>query len=448
MLEESKYKSFQKLENFNDARRLAYWITGIVSFILIFFAVAPWTQTVSGKGKITTLRPEQQPHTINSVISGKIEKWFVIEGQHVKKGDTLAFISEVKAEYFNPDLLQNIESQLQNKQESQQAYASKVNALNQNIASMNQEYELKRKSLTNKISLYRNKVVSDSANLVAQNQNFTIEKVRFLRADSLFKMGIKSRKDFESAQLKFQAAENYLIASQNKLEMSRTELVNAQIDFDNYLNEFNGKVSKAQSDRFSVVSDLNNAEKEINELQNKLAGTAVRQGNYYVKALQDSYVFKTYKKGLGEIVKEGEPIISMIPAIHDLAVELYIKPMDIALIKIGERNRLVFDGWPSMIVSGWPGFSFGVFSGEVYAIDRSISQGGMYRVLIIPDSKDVEWPEQLLLGSGVNGLFLLNDVPVWYEVWRQINGFPPDYYDGGKSSYQLDEEIDNKYHTK
>jgi len=25
-------------------------------------------------------------------------------------------------------------------------------------------------------------------------------------------------------------------------------------------------------------------------------------------------------------------------------------------------------------------------------------------------------------------MVLLKDVPIWYELWRQINGFPPDYY--------------------
>jgi hypothetical protein len=32
------------------------------------------------------------------------------------------------------------------------------------------------------------------------------------------------------------------------------------------------------------------------------------------------------------------------------------------------------------------------------------------------------------MGTGANGLSLLNDVPVWYELWRNINSFPPDYY--------------------
>ena len=34
----------------------------------------------------------------------------------------------------------------------------------------------------------------------------------------------------------------------------------------------------------------------------------------------------------------------------------------------------------------------------------------------------------LKTGTGARGFALLNTVPVWYELWRQINGFPPDYY--------------------
>ena len=125
-----------------------------------------------------------------------------------------------------------------------------------------------------------------------------------------------------------------------------------------------------------------------------------------------------------------------------------MKPIDIPLIKIGEKNRIIFDGWPSLVFSGWPNTSFGSFGGEVYAIDRNISTNGLYRVLVIPDETKEEWPPLLKLGSAARGIFLLNDVKIWYEMWRQINGFPPEYYDGNKSKYKLDEGIDKKYHTK
>ena len=55
----------------------------------------PWTQNITAKGQVTTLRLNQRPQTIQSPIPGKIEKWFVQEGDFVKMGDTILEISEI-----------------------------------------------------------------------------------------------------------------------------------------------------------------------------------------------------------------------------------------------------------------------------------------------------------------------------------------------------------------
>ena len=61
----------------------------VIGLLILFL---PWTQTVSGKGSLTTLKPDQRPQTIQSPIPGKIEKWFVSEGDYVNKGDTIIHI--------------------------------------------------------------------------------------------------------------------------------------------------------------------------------------------------------------------------------------------------------------------------------------------------------------------------------------------------------------------
>lgn len=449
MIDEDKFISFQKVKSDRGNFKLGIWVLSIFGALLIFIIFVPWTQNVRGTGKVTTLRPEQQPHAINSLISGRIEKWYVIEGEHVKKGDTLAKISEVKTEYFNPDLIENMRAQYLAKSASADAYKGKINALGDNMKAITSEFRLNNEQYFNKIDQKKAKVTSDSANYEAQKVNLSIAETQLKRTDSLVKMGIKSTKDLETAQIKFQKENNYLIGSQNKLISSRNELVNAKLEYQNYTNSYNVKMSKAQSDQFTAISNYQNALKETGELQNKTTNLTIRNNNYYIVSPQNSFVLETYKKGVGEIVKEGDPLVSLIPDEHDLAVEINIKPMDIPLIKLGERNRIIFDGWPSLVFSGWPNTAFGSFGGKVYAIDRNINKKGKYRVLVIPDEKEENWPEQLKLGSGASGIFLLNDVPVWYELWRNINGFPPEYYDGAKSKYQLDDkEIDEKYHTK
>jgi hypothetical protein len=89
---------------------------------------------------------------------------------------------------------------------------------------------------------------------------------------------------------------------------------------------------------------------------------------------------------------------------------------------------LRFDGWPAILISGWPAASTGIFTGEIIAIDQFISDNGAYRLLIGPSAIEKSWPERLRVGTGANSFMLLNDVPLWYEIWRQLNGFPPDFY--------------------
>ncbi|MBK7911858.1 hypothetical protein [Candidatus Pollutiaquabacter sp.] len=62
----------------------------------------------------------------------------------------------------------------------------------------------------------------------------------------------------------------------------------------------------------------------------------------------------------------------------------------------------------------------------VAVIDNFDTQG-KYRILVVPDPDDTPWPEQIRGGSGTFGWIMLKDVPIWYELWRQFNGFPPDY---------------------
>ena len=132
--------------------------------------------------------------------------------------------------------------------------------------------------------------------------------------------------------------------------------------------------------------------------------------------------------GLGETVKEGDALVSVMPASPELAVELYVRPMDMPLMAKGQKVRFVFDGWPSIVFSGWPNTSYGTFGGKVVAIDNFISPNGKYRILVGPDPDDRPWPNALRVGGGSVGFALMKDVRIWYELWRQINGFPPDLY--------------------
>ena len=111
-----------------------------------------------------------------------------------------------------------------------------------------------------------------------------------------------------------------------------------------------------------------------------------------------------------------------------MAVETFVDPIDLPLVHKGEHVRIWFDGWPTIVFSGWPNLSYGTFGGTIVAVENFISDNGKYRVLIAQDPKDQPWPKQLSVGAGAQTLALLENVPIWYELWRKINGFPANYY--------------------
>ncbi|MEX0883180.1 MAG: HlyD family efflux transporter periplasmic adaptor subunit, partial [Cyclobacteriaceae bacterium] len=182
------------------------------------------------------------------------------------------------------------------------------------------------------------------------------------------------------------------------------------------------------ADKYTALSDQFNAEATVNKLENQLSNYTVRSGMYFILAPQSGYITKAIQVGIGETIKEGAEIISIMPQDYSLAVEMYVEPIDLPLITVGNKVRFIFDGWPAIVFSGWPEMSNGTFGGRVYAIDNFTSPNNLYRILVVPDPDEEPWPEALRLGSGADGIALLNDVPIWYEIWRQMNGFPPDYY--------------------
>lgn len=402
----------------------------LTSLLLIFFLFLflPWTQNIRSKGYVTALRPDQRPQTIHSVIAGRIEKWYVAEGSYVAKGDTIVRISEIKDEYFDSLLLPRTQLQLDAKNLSARSYGDKVSALKDQIEALKRNNILRLEQAQNKLRMAELKVESDSIKFQQAKVNFDIGKQQLERWESLFEEGLRSLTDLESRRLKFQDVNAKLIAAENDYLSSQNMLITAQLDLDAIDNDFKDKLAKAESEMFTAMSAQFDTEATATKLENQYSNYEARTNFRYILAPQNGYLAEAIKVGLGETIKEGEPILNIVPAEADLAVEMYIQPVDFPLIKVGNKVRFIFDGWPAIVFSGWPQISNGTFGGVVVAIDQFAGPTNQYRILVVEDPEEEAWPDALRIGSGADGIALLNDVPVWYEIWRQLNGFPADYY--------------------
>jgi adhesin transport system membrane fusion protein len=400
----------------------AFAILGVIVLFL------PWTQNITGRGNVTTLTPDQRPQTIQSQIPGRIESWFVREGDYVAKGDTIIQISEIKSEFFDPNLVERTGQQRDAKQQSVGSYGDKVKALERQVRALSNERLLKLEQSRNKLLQSNYRVQSDSIDLEAALTNKRIAQLQFDRTVTLQLEGFKAIRDVEDKRLKLQETEAKLISQQNKLLGSKNELINARVEISRVSSAYADKISKAQSDKFTAQSSQFDTEAQVSKLDNEYSNYQIRNDLLFIKAPYDGYINKAIRGGVGQTFKEGEGLVGMMPAKVDLAVETFVAPIDLPLLHIGEKVRVQFDGWPAIVFSGWPNISYGTYGAEVVAIENFISDNGKFRVLLAPDEEDHKWPKEIRAGSGAFTMALLEDVPIWFELWRQLNGFPPNYY--------------------
>ena len=389
----------------------------------------PWTQNIKVQGNVSTLYQEQRPQQLNSPIPGKIIKWYVKNGDYVKKGDTLLQLSEVKEDYLDPLLVKRTEQQVDAKKGLQKYYEAKVGTTNSQLQALNSARDLKLSQLKVKISQLNNKLAGEEAELVAVNNELKMTSDQYERQKKMYDEGLVSLTQFQQRSVSYQNALAKKTATENKLAQTRQEIVNVSIEQNATIQDYNEKLSKTEGDRFQSMGQIEGSDGDIAKLENQVANYRARQGLYFVIASQDGQVVQINKAGIGEILKDGESIATIVPDKVDYAVEIYIKPVDLPLVKEGQRVMCIFDGFPAIVFSGWPNSSYGTFAGKVIAIENNISANGMFKALVIQDKNEKQWPPKIKMGTGVQGIAILNDVPIWYELWRNINGFPPDYYE-------------------
>ncbi len=426
---DTKLTSYKKIYKIDKQSSVKNWAIFIV-FFLIVAMLLPWTQNIKAKGTVTTIRQEHRPQEINTILAGKVVKWFVKEGDFVKKGDTILQLGEVKVDYFDPDLLNRTKQQINSKQQSAEGYKNKAMTANTQVEALLEARELKLASLDNKLKQQQLKIISDSIEVIAVTNELAVYKRQLDAGKTMLDSGAVSMVDFEKRKVSFQNGFSKKTGTENKLAQSKQELINLRIEKNSVVQDYLDKISKTQGDRFATEATISSTEAEISKLENAYSNYDIRNKLYYILAPQDGQIIKAKKAGLGEFVKDGEMMLEIVPDNIQYAVEMFIEPMDLPLIDIGQKVRFVFDGFPAIVFSGWPKTSYGTFSGRVTAIETNISTNGKFRVLVAEDSDSTEkpWPKNLKMGGGASGIALLKNVKVGYELWRNINGFPPEYY--------------------
>lgn len=394
-----------------QSHRLFFRIVAGTLVVGVLAMLLPWQQFVEGKGEVTAFSPADRPQVIPTTIGGRIAEWYVQEGQVVKAGDPILRITEVKDDYLDPRTIDRYSEQLTGKSSAVSSKREKARQLGMQIDLLQQNLRLGEQKARTKVAQYEAEVratVIDSATALTQLQ----------RQQTLLDQELTRLTDLENARVRYQNA----IA---KLQEKRQTLQAAQIELNSVALDYGEKISKARSDQAATMAEVGEGTADVAKLRQNVQNLEIRNGFYVIRAPQNGTIVRATRAGIGEQLKEGEAVVTIMPADAQQAVALLVKPMDVPLLSVGRKVRLQFDGWPALQFAGWPSVSVGTFGGTVAVIDRVPGQSGDFRVLVTPDPGQEKWPRQLRLGSGVLGWAMLDQVRVGFELWRRINGFPP-----------------------
>ena len=420
-------KSVTSIYRHDKNNQIGFWLLGLFLFFLILLFL-PWTQNISSSGHVTTLYQDQRPQQINTVIPGKIIKWYIKEGDIIKKGDTIVQLADTKDDYLDSNLVERTKDQLVSKEQKLLFYGEKINAIESQINAIEKNRELKINSYENKIEQYKRKLISDSSEVISAEVDYKIATEQLIRGKQMYNQGVIALVELEKRSAQNNKALAILTEKQQKILNTKLEINIAKIDINAIRQEADDKIFKSRSEIATSRGEFAGTTGEVAKNKNVLANYISRGNQKWLIAPQDGQIIKAKKSGINEIVKEGEMIVEMVPTKIDHAIELFIEPMDLILINSGQKIRMIFDGFPAIVFSGWPDNSYGTFAGKVSMVENNRNENGKFRILVIPDNQEKPWPKELKMGTGVRGFALLKTVPIWYELWRQINGFPPDYY--------------------
>ena len=413
--------SLQLAKSSRLARRVAVLLLVLLVATISLMFFAPWQQTITGGGYVVAYAPRERQQVLEATIKGRIFRWNedLVENAWVSKGD---FIAEIR------DLDDSYSARLQGQLENT---ASILDASQKIVDATDAQLQAYRRVQTEIEAAQNAYVQSATEKVTAAEQKLAIAEAAIPQLQAAYDRARDLQAAGNIALEKLQEIERKLLESQGKVKeetanvsAARAELLGKQSDREAYIHKAEADVRYYEGALDKTKAEVSKAEKEQFEMESKVA----RQNAQEIVAPFDGYLVQLSANSGSQMVKEGDPICTIVPETKDRAVQIWLDGNDAPLVAAGRHVRLQFEGWPAVQFAGWPSVAVGTFGGTVVSVDMVDNGKGKFRCQILPDDSETnKWPEDRFLRQGVraNGWILLEQVPLWFEVWRKLNGFPP-----------------------
>jgi len=400
-------------------------ISKLVRVLLLLFVtlppalvLLPWRQNVQAQGRVIALDPLDRTLVIPAPVTGRLVRLEVQEGAYVSKGQVLAQLADQ-----DPQYVMRLEQQLQFMRDKLEAARDMVEFYDQQLRFQEDSRTQAVSSANFAVDVAVQYVLVAERELDAQQAELVQKQADYERKSTLLPKGVVSELDFQKAEAEYRAAEAKVDAAKAKVAQARHEEQGKVADVGKISADQQAKIESTKTSREDARSKVAAAEKDMAEAATKFE----RQKTQTVVAPRTGYVLRVHAANSADLISQGDPLIELVPETETLAVELWVRGIDAPLVSPGREVRLQFEGWPAVQFAGWPSVAVGTFGGVVNIVDAQGDGAGRFRVLVTPDPESPPWPDRRYLRQGVrtNGWLLLDTVRLGYEIWRQLNAFPP-----------------------
>jgi multidrug resistance efflux pump len=424
----------QLIQSTQMIRRMSLWLTFGMIVSLIGLMLLPWQQTSRGAGRVIAFQPGYRPQSITAPVDGIIADLppHLYEGSHVQRGERLLTIQPIAADLETQldQSVADLRQRLSSTEQMAEVYLT-------NVATLREAKNYAERAANELVSAAEARLRGAQAEIAGYEAKVDQLQKNYQRQRTLFEQGIKPLREIEILQQQVALARADLQSALQAVQSLGNEVENRRAEGGQRVRQATASIESAEAQYQRVLADASSIRKDIRDLEvrrstlDRIHVTAPRSGVIHRLPLVEG----------GQTVKAGDYLLTFVPDTDDLAVELNVAGMDLPLVRVGQHVRLQFEGWPALQFSGWPQVSVGTFAGEIAVIDPTDDGSGVFRVLVRPE-KDSDWPDEQWLRQGLraNGWIMMGTVSLGYEVWRQLNGFPPtidpgvDGMDGKKST--------------
>ncbi|HEX9742033.1 MAG TPA: biotin/lipoyl-binding protein [Nitrospiraceae bacterium] len=431
----SQLKSWELVQVPPYLRRYGWWSVRflLVGFLLLLFV--PWTQTITVTGQLSAYSPYERPQDIEAQITGRLRKWHVLEGVRVKQGELILELDDIDPNFMAPELLMLLDQQKVALEQTRTASVDRARQLEKRIVEMKNLVKAAVPSAQARVVEAENKVRAAEQRIISAKVTYDTAELNVDRHRQLATQGLVSQRELE---MTIQAA----IASKAELKGAEAQLKEAQQNMkaltfgkDQISADVVQQLLNAEAMRAEALASAAMAADQLASISLRLSNATQRRIYSRIVAPIDGTVVKMTRVGVGQTVRQGDKLVRISPISSDKAAELVADGLDAPLLNSGRKLRLLFYGIPAIPLPAWPELMAGTFGGVIKVVDQVDDGKGNFRFWVVPDPEDRPWPEQAHVrqGTKVMGWVILNRVPLWYELWRRFNLFPPDYEEGPPS---------------